>query len=214
MQLVDQLVGDLGEPALVGVGQFGGQFSDGHPGHLGDFDVLVGEFATAEAHQIVVHGLVNAPALGDEPVVDAAERRQHAALDAGLLGHLADGGLFGRFTLLDVTFRQRPQHPSAAVDPPDQGGHLMVLGSVDAVDDQPACRCFVHGAQTIRGTARPGFPRFRGLTGLAAGVGGGDLRVVVGGLIGAGFGGRPPDGRGGARDAVVVWPARRPTPKR
>ena len=54
----------------------------------------------------MVHGLVHPPAFGDEPVVDAAERGQHAALDPGLLGDLADRGLFGRLAELDVALGQ------------------------------------------------------------------------------------------------------------
>ena len=40
VQLVDQLVGDLGELALVGVGQSGGQLRQRHPRHLADLDIL------------------------------------------------------------------------------------------------------------------------------------------------------------------------------
>ena len=150
VQLVDQLPGHLGEPAFVGVGQPRRQLLQRHPGHLADFDVLVGELAAEKAHQIVVHRLVHATALGDEPVVDAAERGQHTALDAGLLGDLPDRGLLGGFTELDVALGQRPQHPAAPVDAPDQRRHLTVLGPVEAVDHQPARRGFVHGAQAIR----------------------------------------------------------------
>ena len=154
VQLVDQFVGDLGEFALVGIGQPGRQLLERHPGHLADLDVLVGQFAAEEPHQVVVHGLVHPPALGDEPVVDAAERGQHAALDSGLLGDLADRGLLGGLTEFDVALGQRPQHPAASVDPADQGRDLAVLRAVDPVDDQAARRCLVHGAQPVGSAPR------------------------------------------------------------
>jgi hypothetical protein len=50
LQLVDQLVGHLGQPAFVGVGQPGWQLGDRHPGHLGDLDVVVGQLSTRAAH--------------------------------------------------------------------------------------------------------------------------------------------------------------------
>ena len=159
MQLVDQLTGDLGEPAFVGVGQPRRQLLERHPRHFADFDVLVGELAAEEPHQIVVHGLVHATTLGDEPVVDAAERRQHTALDAGLLGDLTDRGLFCGFTEFDVALGQRPQHPAAPVDAPDQCGDLTFLGPVDSVDHQPARGGFMHRTQPIGGPARSGLLR-------------------------------------------------------
>ena len=215
MQLVDQLTGDLGESAFVGVGQPGRQLLERHPRHFTDFDVLVGELAAEEPHQIVVHGLVHATALGDEPVVDAAERGQHAALDAGLLGDLADRGLFGGFTEFDVALGQRPQHPAAPVDAPDQRGDLGVLGSVDAVDHQAARRGLVHRAQPVGPAGADGTLRFVGAVWLGTRVP--VLRprtalVVV--VLGATRAGLPRVGRGAAPGAVVVWPVRRPTPKR
>ena len=77
------------------------------------------------------------------------ERGQHAAADAGLFGYFSNGGLFGGLTEFDVSFGQRPQHPSAPVDATDQGGDLGVAGSVEPVDDQPAGGRFVHGAQPL-----------------------------------------------------------------
>ncbi len=50
----------------------------------------------------MVDGLVHPPAVGDEPVVDAPQRGEHTAADAGLLGDLADGGLLGGLAQLDV----------------------------------------------------------------------------------------------------------------
>ena len=154
LQLVDQFAGDLGEPAFVGVGQPGRQLLHRHPRHLGDLDVFVGQLPAGEPHQIMVHGLVHPPALGDEPVVDAAQRGQHAALDPGLLGDLTDGGLLGGLAQLDVALGQRPQHPAAPVDATDQRGDLVFARPVDAVDDQSAGRGFVHGAQPLGPAAR------------------------------------------------------------
>ena len=67
-----------------------------------------------------MHGLVHAPVLGDEPVVDAAERRTHGRDDAGLLLDLAHGGLLGGLALLDVALGQRPQQPPAAIEAADE----------------------------------------------------------------------------------------------
>ncbi len=101
----------------------------------------------------MVHGLVHPPAIGDEPVVDASQRGQHAAANPGLLGDLTNGGLLGGLTLFYVALGQRPQHPSASIDATDQGGDLRVPRPIDAVDDQPSSGCFVDGAQPVRRAA-------------------------------------------------------------
>ena len=106
----------------------------------------------------MVHGLVHPAAVGDEPVVDASERGQHAAPNTRLLGDFTDCGLFGRLALLDVALGQRPQHPSTPIDAPDQRRDLLLAWPVDAVDDQPAGGCFVHGAQPLRHAARRSGP--------------------------------------------------------
>ena len=98
-----------------------------------------------------MHRLVDAPVFGDEPEVDGAQRRDHAPDDAGLLLDLAHRGLLGGLALLDVALRQRPQQPSAPVQPSDDGG-----GARFVVDDQAARRGLVHCAQpspAIDGTA-------------------------------------------------------------
>lgn len=102
-----------------------------------------------------MHGLVHAAAVGHEPVVDAPQRGQHAALDAGFFGYFSNGCLFGRLTEFDVALGQRPQHPSAPVDAADQGGDLRVARSVEPVDDQPAGGCLVDRAQPLRPAAGP-----------------------------------------------------------
>ncbi len=106
LQLVDQLVGDFGQPPFIGVGQPRREFRNRHPRDLGDLKIIVGEFSAQEPHQVVVHGLVHTPAVGDEPIVDATQRGEHAAANAGFLGDLADRGLFGGFTHLDVALGQ------------------------------------------------------------------------------------------------------------
>src|SRR5436305_12194162 len=102
----------------------------------------------------MVHRLVDPATVGDEPVVDAPERGEHAAANTRLLGDLPDGGLLGRLTHLDVPLGQRPQHASAPVNAPDQRGDLLVAGAVEAVDHQPAGGCLVHRAQPLRYAAR------------------------------------------------------------
>src|SRR6185437_6381027 len=77
------------------------------------------------------------------------ERGQHAALDSGLLGDLADGRLLGGLALFDVALGQRPQHAPAPVHATDQRRDLSVLRSVDAVDDQSAGRGLVDRAQPV-----------------------------------------------------------------
>src|SRR5277367_3991111 len=102
----------------------------------------------------MVHGFVHPPPVGDEPVVDAAQRSQHAAVNSGLFRDLTDRGLLGRLTELDMAFRQRPQHQAAPVDATDECGDLLFTRPIDTVDDQPTGRCFVHGAQSLRSAPR------------------------------------------------------------
>ena len=73
----------------------------------------------------------------------------YAALDPGFLSHLADRGLLGGFAEFDVSFRQRPQHPAAPVDPADQRRHVAAQRIVQAVDHQSAGRRLVYGAQPV-----------------------------------------------------------------
>ena len=140
-------MGDPGQFALVGERQPRWQFINRNPRHFGHFDVLIAQFATGELQQVVVHGLVHPPSLGDEPVVDAAQRREHMPMYAGLLGHLPDRGLLGGLALLDVSLRQRPDHPPPPVHSADQRRRLLFTRPVDAVDDKSTRGDFVHGAQ-------------------------------------------------------------------
>jgi hypothetical protein len=103
-------------------GQARFQLVERHPGDLGDLDVLVGQRATGGAQEEVVHGLVHAPVLGDEPEVDGAQGRDHAPDDAGLLLDLANGGLLGGLAFLDVALGQRPEQPPTPIQAPDHRG--------------------------------------------------------------------------------------------
>src|SRR5262249_572157 len=122
--------------------------------------------------QEVVHGLVDPPVVRDEPVVDGAERAQYLAGDAGLLGHLAHGGLLRRFALLDVALGQRPEQPAAPVQPADQRdvGLLGIeynptgRGLVDRGDAPPTPPAPAPGAGTARSAGRGGHVRDRSVT--------------------------------------------------
>src|SRR5947209_3084047 len=127
----------------------------------------------------MVHRLVDSATVGDEPVVDAAERGEHAAANACLLGDLPDGGLLGRLTHLDVALGERPQHPSAPVNASDQRRDLLVARPVEAVDHQPPGGRLVHRAQPLRYAAR----RAGGTLGGRGRVGG---RLAVVGVLGRG----------------------------
>ena len=74
-------------------------------------------------------------------------RRRAPSPDAGLLRNLTHRGLFGGLARLDVALRQRPQQPTAAVDPADQGGAQLGAWAVETPDDQPACGRLAHGTQ-------------------------------------------------------------------
>ena len=82
-----------------------------------------------------MHVLVDAALAGGEPVVDGAELDEHPALDAGLLGHLARGGLGQRLLALDVPLGQAPLDAAGPVAAGDDGDAGLTL--VD-VDDHPA----------------------------------------------------------------------------
>src|SRR5215470_964075 len=139
-RLRQQLVGQPYQPPLVGVGQPAIQLAKRHPSHLGDLHVLVAQLAADRLHQEVVHGFVHPAVLGDEPVVDSAQRRKHPPGDAGLLRDLADRGLLRRLAGLDVTLGQRPQQPPAPVQPADERS-----AGPAGVHDEPAGRRFVNG---------------------------------------------------------------------
>ena len=102
----------------------------------------------------MVHRLVDPFALTDKPVVDLSEGGHNVALDARLFGDLTDRRLFGGLPRLDVTFRQRPHHPAAAIDPPDECGAPLVVRAVEARHHQPAGRGLPHRAKSLFGQVR------------------------------------------------------------
>src|SRR5271156_1287502 len=100
-----------------------------------------------------MHGFMYSATVGDEPVVDAAQRRQHAALYSGLFGDFPDRGLFRGLAELDVAFGKRPQHPAASVHATDQCRNLLCAGAINVVDDQSTGRRLVHGPQPFGSAA-------------------------------------------------------------
>src|SRR4051794_26294536 len=150
----------LDQCPLVGVRQPSGELREGDPGDLGHLDVGVGERPPDRAEQEVVHRLVHAAALGDEPEVDDPERCHDLADDPGLLRHLADGGVLGGLALLDVPLGQRPQEAAAAIGAPDEGGARLVHPVVG--DHQAPGGGLVDPAQPAAGapaSARPSHAR-------------------------------------------------------
>src|SRR4051794_15296322 len=159
----------LDQCPLIGVGQTTGELREGDPGDLGHLDVGVGERAPDRAEQEVVHGLVHPAALGDEPEVDDPERGHDLADDAGLLRHLADGGVLGGLALLDVPLGQRPEEATAAVGAADEGragfvhpviGHHQAPGRGLVDPAQPAAGAPTparpsHARRVARNTALP-----------------------------------------------------------
>src|SRR5688572_23163062 len=108
----------------------------------------------------MVHGLVHAATVSDEPEVDDPERGDDLADDPGLLSDLTDGGVLGGLALLDVALREGPEEAAAAVGAADQGstrpGHA-VLGH-----HQAPGRGLVDPAQPAAGAstrARPSHDR-------------------------------------------------------
>ena len=67
-----------------------------------------------------MHGLVHPHALGDEPVVDRAQRLHHPTVDAGLLAHLAAGRRLDRLARLHVPLREHPLQRALAGTTSDQ----------------------------------------------------------------------------------------------
>src|SRR5262245_17423006 len=88
--------------------------------HLARVEVRVA--ATLVAQEVVVDLLVHAAvALLVVPVLDRRQGGQHARRHAGLLGHLADGGLLGGLTGLDVPLGELPAPAGLGRDEEDLG---------------------------------------------------------------------------------------------
>ena len=94
------------EAALVVVRQPLGELLKGHPGHLNNLDIFVGQLAALGEQQVVMNRLVDPAPLGNEPEVDRSERGYDATRNAGLLCDLANRCYLGGFAFLDVAFRQ------------------------------------------------------------------------------------------------------------
>ena len=128
-------MGNARELALIRIGQVLNELGDGDPGDLGDLRILIIHDAVLKAQQVVVHGLVDAHAIGDEPIINHAEVREDLAIDTGLLPHLALGGELLRLAVLHVAFRHGPQQTAAAIQPADERhvdlGEVYVSVSVD-----------------------------------------------------------------------------------
>ena len=90
--------------------------------------------------------------VGHEPEVDGAQARDDAAVDAGLLEDLADGGVLGRLAGLDVALRQRPHQPAPPVAPGDEGR----LGLPAAPIEHESARRGLLDAAARRGAAPRG----------------------------------------------------------
>jgi len=116
------------------------QFIEWHPGDFLNLDIIGAEFAAFGDHQVVVHGLVHAPALGGEVEVDYSQRCHNPAADSGLLADLADRSILERFAGLQMTLGQRPHQVPAGVSAPDN------RGPAGGVQDQPTRGGLLDGA--------------------------------------------------------------------
>ena len=111
--VIDSMTGQAGprrrgDAAFVGERQVFVGAVEAEPLRVDGFVVRVlldADLASDGFEQVVVHHLVDAVAGHGEPVVDDAERHEGAALDAGLLLHLAFRGLDERLTGFDVALR-------------------------------------------------------------------------------------------------------------
>ena len=85
-----------GQATLVRISQTFNQLIYRQPRDFRYLRIFVVEMTIDESKQVVVHSLVNAHALGNEPVVDRAEFADHLAGHARFLPHLAFGsGVLG-----------------------------------------------------------------------------------------------------------------------
>ena len=103
------------------------------PAHLLELVVVVREVAAGDLHEEVLHGLVDAPAVAHEAVVDVADAAEDAHLEAGLLADLAQRRLLGRLVPVGRALRQRPGHAVPVATPsPEQE---LPLGADTTQDD-------------------------------------------------------------------------------
>ena len=91
-----------------------------------------------------MHGLVDAVPADGEPVVDAAQRRQDLAFDAGFLGDFADRRFLVVLLALRVSLRQAPFQAAAAVK---AGDNRHAEFGVGRVHHHAAGGDFLHGGE-------------------------------------------------------------------
>ncbi len=109
---------------------------------LGIRVALDAELSAGGFQQVVVDDLVDACVRTGEPVVDGAQRGQHASDDPGLLGDFPHRRLFQALVILTVSLGQAPLHPPGPVatcDHRDPGNPLV------NVNDQASGRDLLDG---------------------------------------------------------------------
>src|SRR5437764_6457896 len=102
-----------GHLALAPVGQQPRRLVQWQPARLGHLDphrlLDLAEPSPAGAEEVEADDLEDAGAVAPRiRVLDVAELLHEAAMDAGLLEHLADCGLGGRLARVEVALRERP----------------------------------------------------------------------------------------------------------
>ena len=83
--------------------------------------VVDAQFAAGCREEVVVHGFVDARAVGGEPVGDSAEGGYGAASDSGFFADFALCGFDGGFAVFDVALEVAPLRCPVAVDAGDDG---------------------------------------------------------------------------------------------
>lgn len=156
--------GEVGDPALIGKGQFAGEFLDGNPCHIHRFlvrIVLDGELAACGPEEVVVNRLVDPVAADGKPVVNASQRRQDVSFDARFLGNLADRGLLVVFLALRMPLGQAPFQTPAAIKAGDDRHPQSGVGRVhhdaaggDFLDGRQRGRCRMLGRRDVRTDCR------------------------------------------------------------
>jgi hypothetical protein len=79
--------------SLGGKAHDGLRLAEVEPAHLLELVVVTGDIAAEGLHEVVAHGLVDAPVLTREAIVDVTDLPDDAHLEAGLLVDLAEGRL-------------------------------------------------------------------------------------------------------------------------
>ena len=111
---------DARQLALIGVGQVLDEFRDGDPRDLSDLWILIVHNAVYKTQQVVVHGLMDAHPIRDEPVINHAEVRKNLTRNAGFFPYLAFSGDLLGLAIFHVALGHGPQQASAAVEAADE----------------------------------------------------------------------------------------------